>query len=68
MRLSELQNLIDGALGDLMSGDIPFISVIHGHGDGVLKNWLRDYLKRSKDFTTEASETGNDGETTITLK
>src|SRR5690606_18715826 len=50
MRLSEFQNLIEKALGDLLSGDVPYISVIHGHGDGVLKNWLRDYLKRSRDF------------------
>lgn len=68
MRLSEFQNLIDGALGDLMAGDIPFINVIHGHGDGVLKNWLRDYLKRSKDFVAGPPENGNDGETKITLK
>lgn len=68
MRLSEFQNLIEKALGDLLSGDVPYISVIHGHGDGVLKNWLRDYLKRSRDFQGELPETGNDGETKIVLK
>ena len=68
MRLSEFQNLIEKALGDLLSGDVPYISVIHGHGDGVLKNWLRDYLKRSRDFQMDTSETGNDGETKIILK
>lgn len=68
MRLSEFQNRIENALGDLLSGDIPFLNVIHGHGDGVLKNWLRDYLKRSKDFKGELPESGNDGETKITLK
>jgi DNA mismatch repair protein MutS2 len=68
MRLSEFQNLIDKALGDLLSGDIPFINVIHGHGDGILKNWLRDYLKRSQDFHGEIPDNGNDGETKITLK
>ena len=68
MRLSEFQNLIEKALGDLLSGDVPYLSIIHGHGDGVLKNWLRDYLKRSRDFQAGAPESGNDGETKITLK
>lgn len=68
MRLNEFQNLIEKALGDLLSGDIPYISVVHGHGDGVLKNWLRDYLKRSRDFQGGPPENGNDGETKITLK
>jgi DNA mismatch repair protein MutS2 len=68
MRLSECQDLIEKALGDLMSGDVPFISVIHGHGDGILKGWLRNYLKTSRDFMTAPSETGNDGETKIVLK
>lgn len=68
MRLSEFQNLIDTALGDLLAGDVPFINVIHGHGDGILKNWLRDYLKRSQDFKWEIPENGNDGETKVTIK
>jgi DNA mismatch repair protein MutS2 len=68
MRLSEFQNLVEKSLGDLLSGDIPYLSIIHGHGDGVLKNWLRDYLKRSRDFTPTQHESGNDGETKIVLK
>ncbi len=68
MRLSECQNLIENALGDLLSGDVPFLNVIHGHGDGILKNWLRDYLKKSKDFQVDKSESGNDGETRIIVK
>jgi DNA mismatch repair protein MutS2 len=68
MRLSEFQNLVETALGDLLSGDIPYLNVIHGHGDGVLKNWLRDYLKKSRDFLGGTPESGNDGETKITLK
>ena len=68
LRLSECQSLIENALGDLMTGDIPFINVIHGHGDGVLKNWLRDYVKRSKEFQIDGSESGNDGETRVVIK
>lgn len=68
MRLAECQNLVENALGDLLSGDVPYVSVIHGHGDGILKNWLRDYLKKSRDFMGATPENGNDGETKITLK
>ncbi|HXH31702.1 MAG TPA: Smr/MutS family protein [Bacteriovoracaceae bacterium] len=68
MRLSEFQNLVENALGDLLAGDVPYLNVIHGHGDGILKNWVRDYLKRSKDFKGELPENGNDGETKITLR
>ena len=68
MRLSEVQNIIENALGDLMAGDIPYVSVIHGHGDGILKNWLRDHLKKSKEFKGEVPENGNDGETKITIR
>lgn len=68
MRLSEFQNLIDSALGDLLAGDVSYLNIIHGHGDGILKNWLRGYLKRSKDFKGEIPENGNDGETKITIR
>ncbi len=68
MRLSEFQNLVDLTLGDLLRGDIPYLNVIHGHGEGTLKNWLRQYLKTSKDFMGAPPENGNDGETKIVLK
>lgn len=68
LRLAECQNLIEQALGDLLSGDVPYISVIHGHGDGILKNWLRTYLRHSKDFLMQATENGNDGETKVLLR
>ncbi len=67
MRLAECQTMVERSLGDLLSGDVPYISVIHGHGDGILKNWLRDYLKKSKDFKAEMPENGNDGETKVVL-
>lgn len=68
MRLSEFQSVIDKALGHLLSGDVPYLNVIHGHGDGILKKWLRETLKNSRDFTAGPPESGNDGETKITLK
>jgi DNA mismatch repair protein MutS2 len=68
MRLSEFQNIIEEAFSNLLSGDIPFLNIVHGHGDGILKNWLRNHLKKSNDFRGEIPENGNDGETKITLK
>lgn len=68
MRLTECQSLVENALVDLLNGDVPYISVIHGHGDGILKKWLREYLRRSPDFSGGPPENGNDGETKITLR
>ena len=68
LRLSECQSTIEKALGDLLTGDVPFVHIIHGHGDGILKNWLRDYVKKSKDFALDSSESGNDGESRIVMK
>lgn len=68
MRLSEFQNRVELALGDLLTGDVPFLNIVHGHGDGILKKWLRDYLKRSKDFKGDIPENGNDGETKVSLR
>jgi DNA mismatch repair protein MutS2 len=68
MRLSEFQNIVERTLGDLLRGDIPYLNVIHGHGEGTLKNWLRQYLRTSKDFIAAPLESGNDGETKILLK
>ena len=68
LRLSECQSTIEKALGDLLTGDIPFVHIIHGNGDGILKNWLRDYLRKSKDFAIDSSDSGNDGETRVVMK
>ena len=68
LRLSEFQNIVEGAIGDLLTGDVPFLNFIHGHGDGILKKWLREFVKKSKELQLDSSESGNDGETRITLR
>lgn len=68
MRLEEFQHTVEKSLGDLLSGDTNVISVIHGHGDGVLKSWLRGMIGKSKHYRWSMSETGNDGETEIRLR
>ncbi len=64
MRLEKFQSEVLSAILSLQNGDLPYLLVVHGHGDGVLKKWLRDYLKREKDLTWSPEE-GNDGCTKI---
>lgn len=67
MRLEEFKSLIEDVTSDLLLGQLPYISIIHGHGTGVLKGWLRDYIKKSNDLQIITDQSGNDGETRISL-
>ncbi len=67
MRLDEFQRLAENSINELICGDIPFLTIIHGHGSGVLKKWLRNELDKNKDLTWEALD-GNDGCTKVILK
>lgn len=60
MRLDDFKREIEISLIELINGDIPFLNIIHGHGTGVLKKWLREYLKGIKEVHFQA-EDGNDG-------
>jgi DNA mismatch repair protein MutS2 len=67
MRLLEFQNACELSINELIAGEIPFLTVVHGHGEGVLKNWLRKHLKENhRDLRWENIE-GNDGCTKIFL-
>lgn len=66
-RLEEFENEVKKCLSELPLNQTPFLEVIHGHGDGKLKSWLRTYLAKNKDrYKYEISEF-NDGSTTIFL-
>ncbi|TDJ08264.1 MAG: hypothetical protein E2O68_02210 [Deltaproteobacteria bacterium] len=67
MRLEEFEAAVEKSLGELLTGDIPFLKIIHGHGEGILKNWLRNYLKNNPDFDGRPDDQ-NDGITRIDLK
>lgn len=68
MRLDEFQKTCEQAIEEVYNGEIPFVTIIHGHGDGVLKNWLRTYLRKEfKELHWENIE-GNDGCTKISFK
>lgn len=68
MRLNDFQNTVHSGILDLESGNIPFLNVIHGHGEGILKKWLRDFIKKNKNLEQVLNESGNDGETKIVIK
>jgi DNA mismatch repair protein MutS2 len=67
VELDEFQKSIEFLIYSLISGDIPFLQIIHGHGNGVLKKHLRGYLKTFKEIDWKP-EDGNDGCTEIKLK
>jgi DNA mismatch repair protein MutS2 len=67
MRLEEFQSIVESAVSDLMTDSVPFINFIHGHGNGTLKGWLRDYIKKNKSIKADSNDTGNDGETRVVL-
>jgi DNA mismatch repair protein MutS2 len=68
MRLEEFENQIEKAISSLILGEIPFLHIVHGHGDGVLKAWLRKYLKSFNNLSYEIPEHSHDGATRINLK
>lgn len=68
MRLEEFQSLVETISGQVICGAVPFVNIIHGHGTGVLKKWLRDYIKMDKNLSLIKDTTGNDGETRFELK
>lgn len=67
MRLEEFQRKAETSINEVISGDIPFLTIVHGHGDGVLKTWLRKYLSEQRELRFENID-GNDGCTRIYLK
>lgn len=67
MRLDEFENEIAHALQGLMLNEVPYLRIIHGHGTGVLKNYLRTMLKNDSDFFFESCRDSADGATIIKL-
>ena len=67
MRLDEFERMAFYHLEELACGDIPYLSIVHGHGDGVLKTWLRKYLNQRKEDFMWSSPDGNDGSTIVKL-
>ncbi|MDH4469073.1 MAG: hypothetical protein QE271_13525 [Bacteriovoracaceae bacterium] len=68
MRLSDFENLIQDLCGHIMAKNLPYAEIIHGHGDGILKNWLRSFLKKQGDLEGIVDLQKSDGVTTIQFK
>ena len=66
-RLESFQSEVNICLQELLSGDIPYLDIVHGHGDGILKKWLRQFLKHEHDYSWAPLD-GNDGATRVELK
>lgn len=67
IRLDEFQKICERAIDEVYTGEIPFVTIIHGHGDGILKNWLRNHIKKECSDLQWENIDGNDGCTKIFL-
>lgn len=67
MRLDEFQKTCENAIDEVITGEIPFVTIVHGHGDGILKNWLREHLKKNHRELNWQNVEGNDGCTKISI-
>jgi len=67
MRREPFLNDVEIKVYDLVNGDIPYLDIIHGHGEGILKSSLLKYLKKVEGISYGFIE-GNQGTTRVTLK
>ncbi len=67
MRRDEFLQQAELYILDVINGDLPFVDIIHGHGDGVLKSSLYKLLQRFKDDVHFDFVEGNQGTTRVEL-
>ena len=65
MRLDEFKGVCERAINDILSRALPWALIIHGHGDGILRKWLRNELKHYPDLKWDSPESSQDGATRI---
>lgn len=65
MNIDQAQEAFDSRSGHLLTNSIPFLEVIHGHGDGILRKWLRKYVSGSGSLSFEVPENSDDGHTIV---
>ncbi|MBL7852159.1 MAG: Smr/MutS family protein [Cyclobacteriaceae bacterium] len=71
MRAEELIPVLTRFMDDAVLFGMSEVSVLHGKGEGVLRQMVRDYLKRLKtvsDFRDEHADRGGAGITVVTMK
>lgn len=67
MRRQEFLDEAEERIYTLINGEIPFLDIIHGHGDGILRKALYQMLNKFKELSYDHVE-GNLGSTRVTLK
>ncbi len=67
MRLDEFKNEVELMVSDLFANNLPYVEIIHGHGNGILKNWLRSFIAKNSDLEIEIPKDSGDGITRIRL-
>ncbi len=67
MRRDEFLQQAELYILDVINGDLPFVDIIHGHGDGILKSSLYKLLQRFKDDVIFDFVEGNQGTTRVEL-
>lgn len=71
MRGEEAMDLVKHFLDDAQMFNIPFVSILHGKGTGVLRNLLHDYLRHASfvdSYTNSSPTCGDGGITEVYLK
>jgi DNA mismatch repair protein MutS2 len=67
MRLQAFEAAVDKLIAQLFNESFPYIEIIHGHGDGILKNWLLEFILKNPDLTILDDDSGNQGMTRVKL-
>ncbi len=70
-RADEIELLIQRYIDEAIMLHVPEISILHGKGNGVLRNIIRNYLSgvpEIRNFTDASLETGGSGITQVSLK
>ncbi|MBL7665502.1 MAG: Smr/MutS family protein [Bacteriovoracaceae bacterium] len=67
MRLDEFENTVFKNIAYLKNGDFPYLEIIHGHGEGILRKRLREILEQDHDLKWKLPSNGNDGATIVEL-
>ena len=70
LRADEAIPVVDRFIDDALVLGYNEVSILHGRGDGILRRFIRDYLKQYnyvKKMVNEHEERGGDGITLVTL-
>jgi DNA mismatch repair protein MutS2 len=70
-RVEEVQNILDDFMDDAIMIGQKNLTIVHGKGDGILRQFTRDYLRNIKEVSKmddEHADRGGPGVTLVTMK